>query len=182
MSVINVLCRLLIVSGLLCPCLAGASAVDGASPALTDAAAVTPASDTTDLKFHDFFQMPVGPRGLRPTDKLLQLNGKRVRILGYMVKQEQPYTGLFLLTPLPVTMGDEDEGLADDLPVTTLFVHLEGGERPVAYVPGLLQVSGILRVGSQDEADGRVSSVRLLLDAAATEGFLHQPQVHRASK
>ena len=82
-----------------------------------------PMPPAIDLKFFEFFKMPIGPRGLQPTEKLVGLDGKRVRILGYMAKQEQSAAGMFLLTPLPVSMGDEDEGLADDLPPSTVFVH-----------------------------------------------------------
>src|SRR5262245_11529790 len=78
--------------------------------------------DVTDLKFHEFFTMPVGPRGLEPTEKLLSLNGQRVRVVGYMAQQEAPVAGLFHLTPLPVALGEEDESLADSLPPSTVFV------------------------------------------------------------
>lgn len=116
-----------------------------------------------DLKFHEFFKLPVGPRGLEPTRKLLSLNGKRVSIIGYMVHQEQPVSGVFALTPLPVTVGDEDESLADDLPPATVYVHINSGTKPV-FVPGLLKLIGILQVGTQEEQDGHVSLVRLQLD------------------
>lgn len=160
---------LLIASAFLCPCLAGAHDAGQQAP-------TAPLQDATDLKFRDFFKMPVGPRGLQPTEKLLELNGKRVRIVGYMAMQEQPAAGTLLLTPLPVTMGDADEGLADDLPASAVFVHLESGGRSVPYVPGLIKLAGVLSVGSRDEADGRVSSVRLMLDAAASEEFLRSLQ------
>jgi hypothetical protein len=168
--------RLLLVAiGLSSPCLAGAQ--DAGQQA---SSASTP--DVTDLKFSDFFKMPVGPRGLQPTEKLLGLNGKRVRIQGYMARQDQPVAGTLLLTPLPVTMGDADEGLADDLPATAVFVHLDSGGRSVPYVPGLIRLSGVLSVGSQDEAGGRVSTVRLTLDAAASDEFLRTLQQRHASK
>ena len=151
----------------------------------TTAPVTAPAStaqDTTDLKFREFFKMPVGPRGLEPSEKLLGLAGKRVRILGYMAKQEQASADSLLLTPLPVTMGDADEGLADDLPPTTVFVHLTGANRGIPYIPGLIRLSGILSIGAQDEADGRVSTVRLMLDAAATGDFIHSLQGRQARK
>jgi hypothetical protein len=170
------LIRLLLIAGALSwPCLAGAHDAGQQAPS-------APTQDATDLKFRDFFKMPVGPRGLQPTEKLLGLNGKRVRILGYMARQEQPAAGTLLLTPLPVTMGDADEGLADDLPATAVFVHLESGGRSVPYVPGLIKLAGVLSVGGQDEADGRVSTVRLTLDAAASDAFLRSLQQRHASK
>ena len=158
--------------------------------AAAQAPSTPPASDTmpasgqaaTALKFFEFFKMPIGPRGLQPTEKLVGLNGQRVRILGYMAKQEQPAAGMFLLTPLPVSMGDEDEGLADDLPPSTVFVHFESDDRSVSYIPGLITLTGVLSVGAQSEADGRVSSVRLILDDALSQKFLGGSQERHASK
>ncbi|GAO37322.1 hypothetical protein SCT_2743 [Sulfuricella sp. T08] len=141
-----------------------------------------PPPGVTDLKFHDFFKMPVGPGGLVPSEKLLGLNGKHVRIIGYMAQQETPSTGVFILSPIPVVMGDEDEGLADDLPPNVVFVHLEKNDHVVPFIPGLLKLSGILSVSSQEEADGRVSSVRLLLDPELAQAFLHNDQEHHARK
>jgi hypothetical protein len=126
----------------------------------------------TDLKFGEFFTMPVGPRGLEPSVKLLALQGRQVRLLGYMARQDaaDAAPGVILLTPLPVTLGDEDERFADDLPVTTVYVHLAASPQSPAltYVPGLLGLSGRLELGSQAEADGRRSSVRLRLDSASS--------------
>lgn len=141
-----------------------------------------PPLGVTDLKFRDFFKMPVGPGGLEPSTKLLGLNGKRVRIVGYMTQQETPSTGAFILSPIPVTMGDEDESFADDLPSNAIFVHLEGSNSVVPFIPGLLKLTGVLNVGSQEEADGRVSSVSLLLDPDLAQAILHKGQERHASK
>lgn len=130
-----------------------------------------------DLKFGEFFTMPVGPRGLQPSAKLLALQGRPVRMLGYMARQDaaDAVPGLILLTPLPVTLGDEDERYADDLPVTTVYVHwVASPQSPaLAYLPGLLALTGRLELGSQAEADGRRSSVRLLLDNASSVGLVN---------
>src|ERR1041384_7427893 len=55
----------------------------------------TPA-DVTDVKFNEFFVTPVGSVGLAPTEKLRALNAQRVRMLGYMVRQDSPPPGGFL--------------------------------------------------------------------------------------
>jgi hypothetical protein len=127
-----------------------------------------PPAGVTELKFRDVFKLPVGPKGLEPTDKLLALDGKRVRIVGYMVKQNPAPKGAFLLSPLPVMLGDEDEALADDLPATTLRVELDKTrDLPVPLLPGLLQVTGTLHVGMRvDPASGRSMPAQLVLDAA----------------
>lgn len=123
----------------------------------------------TEIRFRDFYELPIGPRGLKPTEKLLALNGKRVRMLGFMAKQEEPSAGMFILTPVPVAMAEAADGPADDLPATAVFVHWQTDHaEPVPYTPSPLLLTGTLAVGSEDETDGRVSAVRLLLDVPAS--------------
>ncbi len=130
-----------------------------------------PAEGVTDLKFKEMYRMPIGPKGLEPTDKLLSLNGKKVRMVGYMVTQEKAYSDFLILTSLPVQMGDEDESLSDDLPPSAVFVHLAPGlaAKGLPNIQGLIQLTGTLRTGSREEPDGHVSSVRLELDAETSE-------------
>ncbi len=137
------------------------------SPALAIDAGSPLSAGTVELKFREFFKLPVGPKGLAPSPRLLSLEGQRVRVVGYMVRQEQATDGLFILTPLPVTLGDEDESFSDDLPVTSLYVHLAPADRavPVPFLQGLISVSGVLALGAMQEADGRMSFVRLQMDA-----------------
>lgn len=120
-----------------------------------------------DLKFREFYAMPIGPQGLVPTPKLLALDGQRVRIVGHMAQQEQPSPGVWIATPLPVALGNEDESLADDLPATLLYVHLAPAQAALTlpHMPGLLCMTGVLHVGARREPDGRLSFVRLELDA-----------------
>ena len=151
---------------LLALCAAAAHADD--TPA--DPPARAPA---VDLKFRDFFTLPIGPTGLTPSPRLLSLAGQRVRIVGYMARQEQPTAGIVILAPLPVVLGDEDESYADDLPAATLYVHLPEAERArsVAYAPGLVSFTGVLQLGATSEADGRVSFVRLQLDPESSRAL-----------
>jgi hypothetical protein len=143
-----------------------------------------PPAGVASIKFGEFFRMPVGPYGLEPSEKLLALNGKRVRLVGYMVREENPAAGCFILTPLPVTLGDEDEALSDDLPPSTVFVHLASSrDRNAPYIPGLIHLTGTLEVGAKDEAEGRVSAVRLILDAPISKRILGaKPMTRAASK
>jgi hypothetical protein len=139
-----------------------------------------------DLMFEDFFSTPVGPRGLEPTQRLLALDGKRVRVLGYVVAEENPTPGLFLLTPVPTALADVSDGPADYLPPATLFVHLSPSDagKVLSDQPGLLMVVGTLEVGNRDEAIGRVSFTRLRLDQPmpaardATDVPPHSDHVH----
>ncbi|HEU5081401.1 MAG TPA: hypothetical protein VFT72_19470 [Opitutaceae bacterium] len=130
-------------------------------PALPDGVA--------ELKFSDFYKFPAGPCGLEYSDKLKQLNGRRVRILGFMVEQERPSRGVAMLTPYRETTDEEEYGLCDDLPPATIFAVLpKYQDAPVPYTPGPLLLTGILEVGKRIEADGRVSHVRLLVDPEST--------------
>jgi hypothetical protein len=124
----------------------------------------------TDLFFDEFFAMPVGPKGLEVSPRLQQLNGQRVRILGFMVKQTTPSPWTLLLAPVPASAHESHYGLAEDLPPTTVRVLLPRNHQPVTpYTPGLLLLTGRLEVGGRPEADGRHSVVRLHLDPKTPE-------------
>ena len=127
-------------------------------------------SDTTDLKFNEVFKMPVGPRGLEPSQKLVTLNYKQVRMVGYVAKQATPTPGLFILTPLPVIMSDEDDQFADDMPANSIFVHLDNADLLAQHANGLIEVTGMLSVGNVNEVDGRISYVRIKLDKKLNAG------------
>ena len=83
-----------------------------------------------------------------------------------MVKEEEPTAGLFMLAPLPVSMAEKEDGPADDLPPATLFVHVPPADKDkiMAYRPGPWQLTGTLKLGNQEEANGRMSYTRLILD------------------
>jgi hypothetical protein len=132
--------------------------------------AVAHAGDAVaELRFADFFESPVGPQGLAITPALRALNGQRVRITGWMVRQEQPTPGYFFLTPRPVSMSEHADGDADDLPPATLLVVMPPPDDRTAPLPtpGLLRLTGTLRVGRHEMADARVVWVRLLLEPGA---------------
>ena len=124
-----------------------------------------PKTEGAELKFNELLEGPIGERGLSLSAKAKDLDGKRVRIVGHMVRQEKPVPGLFLLSPIPMQVHEEHYGLAEDLPATTVFVstpfHPEG---IVQYQPGLFIVTGVLSVGNREEADGRISVFRVALD------------------
>ncbi len=126
------------------------------------------------LPFKDFFKFPVAARGLEISPQLQQADGKPVRLVGYMVKQEngsQP--GQFLLTPRPVQMSEHADGDADDLPPATVLVKLapEQSTWLVPHARGLIELQGTLSVGRQEAADGRVTWVQLQLNPEATKGM-----------
>lgn len=124
-----------------------------------------PPEGVTDVFFDEFFRMPVGPKGLETTEKLASLDGKRVRILGHMVKQVQATPWTLLLSPVPANVHERDYGLAEDLPPNVVRVLLPRSRQPkTPYTPGLLLLTGRLEVGDREEPDGRHSIVRLHLD------------------
>jgi len=124
-----------------------------------------------ELHFNEFYKTPIGPYGLEPTSKLLSLNGKRVHIQGHMTQEEQPTAGIFILAALPVNIPEKEDGPSDDLPGATVFVHMpvEDANKTLAHRTGLWDLQGILQLGPKEEANGRVSYVRLLLDQSATQ-------------
>lgn len=142
----------------------------------TSALAQTPASSppapVTELRFQDFFTLPVGPKGLEISPALRQANGQVVTLTGYMVQQEEPTPGEILLTPRPVQMSEHADGEADDLPPATVRVLLAPTQRDwaVPHVRGLVRLTGQLVVGRLEGEDGRVSWVRLQLEPDAIRG------------
>lgn len=119
-----------------------------------------------ELVFAEFFALPVGPRGLEPTGRLLGLDGKRVAVDGYIVKEDEPFPGLFMLAPLPVSVAERADGPADYLPPATLFVHLPAADRDafLPWRPGVWRATGTLQLGPREETSGRISYVRLVLE------------------
>ena len=120
-----------------------------------------------ELAFREFYRMPVGPRGLEPSGKLLSLNGKRVRIRGFMGEVEPEDKRRFILTPIPLKPQPEEYGACDDIPATHVLVTVPGNpDEPVRHLPGPLLLTGTLSVGSSPR-EGGTSFVRLLLDPPA---------------
>lgn len=126
--------------------------------------------DSVHLRMSEFFQFPVGPKGLQISPALREAQGKKVSLQGYVVQQEVAAPGQFLLTPRPVQMSQHADGEADDLPPATVLVSLAAEQQDwlVAYTRGLVELVGVLDVGRQEGPDGRVSWVRLQLDSEAT--------------
>ena len=109
----------------------------------------------SDLQFNEFFKNPVGPKGLELTPRLLELSGKRVRILGYQVKQSRPTPWTMMLAPMPLVSNEVEFGLAEDLPPNVVRVFLPRSHQPLTpHSPGLFLLTGLLEVGSREEPDG----------------------------
>lgn len=119
----------------------------------------------------DFAELYVfGPRAPRITDKTQGLHGKRVTMVGFMVALQRPVTGGFFVSPYPAD-ADESGGGRGDLPPTAVLVlpKVAAGHE-VAFVPGALEITGILDVGNQ-EHEGEASTIRLLVEDARSIRF-----------
>lgn len=122
-----------------------------------------------ELGFHEFFQNPVGPRGLEPSARLLSLNGKRVRILGFVAEMERSSKRDIIFAPLPLKPQPEEYGLADEIPATHVLATIPGNpDEQVPLVAGPLLLTGTLSVGNPAQGS-EFSFVRLLVDSPAAK-------------
>ena len=139
----------------------------GAPPGLRDEPLPPPPPGVVHLEMGDLFVKPVGPRGLSLTERAKALQGKRVRVAGYMVRQEDPLPGVFLLTREPLAILDHEGGLSD-LPTDHVRVLVPGadGAAAIPFTRRRLLLTGVLSLGNRAEGDGSVSVVRLTLDRA----------------
>lgn len=150
-----------------------ASAATAQATVVNEPAVIAPPRTEIALRLQDFFQTPVGAKGLIISDTLQRAKGQRVRLIGYVVQQEVATLGRFLLTPRPVQMSQHADGEADDLPPATVLVRLDASQQDwaVAHARGLVEVTGTLDVGRLEESDGRVSWFRLQLDPQAVRAM-----------
>ncbi len=120
-----------------------------------------------ELAFAELFG-PVGDRGLEFSAKLRALAGRRVRLVGCMVRELTRTPGGFLLAARPATAESRGNCSAEVVPASAVQVVLAGApSRPVPYRPGWLALTGRIELGLRVEADGRNSFVRLVLAADA---------------
>src|SRR5262245_46365756 len=71
------------------------------------------------IEFRELFE--AGGRELKPSAKLLSLDGTRVRLVGFMAHLEEAPEGAFYLCARPV-YGDESGGGTAELPVESVRV------------------------------------------------------------
>jgi len=83
-------------------------------------------------------------------------------MVGFMAHLEQAPADAFYLTKRPVSCDEMGAGTGD-LPVDSVRVNIVPAPKGVAFVPGPIEVSGVLEVGRREETDGAVSHIRLVL-------------------
>jgi hypothetical protein len=119
----------------------------------------------------DFAELYVfGPRAPEVTPRALGLNGKRVTMVGFMVALERPVTGGFFVSPYPAGADESGAGRGDLPPTSVLVLPSLAAGQEVAFVPGALEITGILEVGNQVH-DGEPSTIRLRVDDARSIRF-----------
>lgn len=125
---------------------------------------------TTQLSFGDLFAQGAE---LRPSPRVEQLAGKRVRIDGFMAHMEQAPKGAFWLCRAPLEIDEGGAGTGD-LPVESVLVVLTPpSDRQVPPLRGPLRVEGKLEVGRKEAPDGTLSLFRIVLDAPHSRKTAH---------
>jgi len=125
-------------------------------------AAVLGTAEPSPLSFSEFFR-PGGAR-LEPSEKLASLDGKRVRMTGFMAHLEDGPTGAFYLAARAVECDEGGAGTGDLPPDAVLVVVPWSAGETVRYLPGPLEVTGTLRIGGPARPDGMPSRIRIVLD------------------
>jgi len=137
-------------------------------------------SEATTIEFREFFEEDAGE--LRPSAKLLGLNGRRVRLVGFMAQMEQPPDGAFYICPRPV-YADESGGGTADLPVGSVRVIARSAKgKKIPFIARAIEVTGILEIGNRAEDDGTVSALRLVLDTSRKSGAHSAPATSPRAK
>ena len=128
------------------------------------------------LDFEEIFVTPAGPKGLEYTAKARALEGKRVSITGYMLRNDNIDPAIFFLCETPRSYNEREEGLSDSLPPSMVQVILPvKKDSAPAWRGEKMTLYGTLELGPRQELSGRVSNVRLQCDAitdAATGAVL----------
>jgi hypothetical protein len=139
----------------------------GGAAALAVVAVVLTAADPAALAFSDFFR-PASSR-LQPSDKLLALDGQRVRIHGFMARMEEGPSGAFYLASRPVNCDEGGAGTGDLPPDAVLVVVPWSAGSEIPFLPGPLEVVGVIHLGAATRQDGLPSRFRIVLDPPAAK-------------
>ncbi len=122
-----------------------------------------------------------GPKAPEFTPKLLALEGKRVTLLGFMVLMESPVRGGFYLAPYPAASDESGAGRGGVPPTAVLVLPKQAEGKEVAYVPGALQVTGVLELGNR-EVNGEITSIRLRLERPSDLRFARRRSTLKAPR
>jgi hypothetical protein len=104
------------------------------------------------------------PAGNRIAPEVEALAGHRVRLVGFMVHMEEPPRAAFYVTTRPID-ADESGGGTGDLPPGAARVEVPWLEGEVPFVRGPIEVVGVLQVERAEDDAGRVSWIRVVMEA-----------------
>jgi hypothetical protein len=99
-----------------------------------------------------------------PSARARALSARRVRLVGFMVRQEEEQPGGFWLAPRPVECDEGGAGTGDLPPGSVRVIMAE----PPAPIDGPIAVTGLLEVGTDAGAEGPATTLRLRIDRPAT--------------
>ncbi len=117
----------------------------------------------TKLEFREF--LDAAPNELKPSAKLLSLQGQRVRLVGFMAQMEERPNGYFYLCSRPV-FCDESGGGIGELPIDAVRVVVRTSKgQPVKFIPQPIAISGVLALGGQSEMEQDSWAVRVLVES-----------------
>jgi hypothetical protein len=85
-----------------------------------------------------------------------------------MAEVEPPPRGGFYLTPRPVHSTQGARGSAALPPASVFVVAATVRDKPMPFVDGAIEVTGVFEVGTRADEHGHVSSFRILLDPPAS--------------
>lgn len=88
-----------------------------------------------ELYFNEIYQFPAGPHGLEFTRHIQELEGRRVRVMGFMVRQEHPAPHRIILAPYSFTTNEAEYGLCDDLPPGIVYVDVPSSRTSTGHAP-----------------------------------------------
>ena len=138
----------------------------------------------TELRFREFLQSPGDTPSSPVNPTLRQADGQAVRLVGYMVQQENATPGHFLLASQPLSLVAPKHAQAQPVAGTTVRIDLDAGQQDwaVPHVPGLVTVNGVLRVHPPQAATEALTWLRLQLgpdaarsmNASELTGYLHR--------
>jgi len=137
--------------------------MSGTVAAVVALAILLSAGEPAALAFSDFFR-PASTK-LQPSDRLLALDGQRVRIQGFMAGMEDGPSGAFYLASRPVNCDEGGAGTGDLPPDAVLVVVPWSGGAEIPFLPGPLEVVGTLHLGAATRPDGAPARIRIVLDS-----------------
>lgn len=110
------------------------------------------------LEFKEF--LDPSPTELKASEKLRSLQGKRVRIIGFIAQMEEQPDNYFYLCSRPIYC-DESGGGIGDLPVDAVRVVIRNQPKfkSLSYP---VEVVGVLELGGQSELEKDTWAVRIL--------------------